>query len=77
MIFPTLPKKLTDVFIKYAEKANLTDVTFHCLRDTYISRLAPHVSTPTLMALARHRDYRTSGAMCRLMGSISGTRWSV
>lgn len=41
-------------------KAKLTDVTFHCLRDTYISRLAPHVSTPTLMALARHRDYRTT-----------------
>ncbi len=60
VIFPTLPRKLTDVFIKYAEKAKLTDVTFHCLRDTFISRLAPHVSTPTLMALARHRDYRTT-----------------
>ena len=35
-------------------------MTFHCLRDTYISRLAPHVTTPTLMALARHRDYRTT-----------------
>jgi integrase len=60
VIFPTLPKKLTDLFIRYAEKAKLTDVTFHCLRDTYISRLAPHVSTPTLMALARQRDYRTT-----------------
>jgi integrase len=48
------------LFIRYAQKAKLTDVTFHCLRDTYISRLAPHVSTPTLMALARHRDYRTT-----------------
>jgi integrase len=60
VIFPTLPKKLTDLFIRYAGKAKLTDVAFHCLRDTYISRLAPHVSTPTLMALARHRDYRTT-----------------
>jgi len=60
VVFPTLPKKLTDLFIRYAMKAKLTDVTFHCLRDTYISRLAPHVSTPTLMALARHRDYRTT-----------------
>jgi integrase len=59
-VFPHLPKKLTDLFIRYAVKAKLTDVTFHCLRDTYISRLAPHVSTPTLMALARHRDYRTT-----------------
>lgn len=60
VILPTLPKKLTDLFIRDATKAKLTDVTFHCLRDTYISRLAPHVSTPTLMALARHRDYRTT-----------------
>ena len=59
-MFPSLPKKLTDLFIRYAVKAKLEDVTFHCLRDTYISRLAPHVSTPTLMALARHRDYRTT-----------------
>jgi integrase len=34
--------------------------SFHCLRDTFISRLAPHVTTPTLMTLARHRDYRTT-----------------
>ncbi|MEK7221463.1 MAG: hypothetical protein AAB253_09755, partial [candidate division NC10 bacterium] len=32
----------------------------HHLRDTPVSYLAPHVSTPTLMALARHRDYRTT-----------------
>jgi len=60
-IFPTLPKKLTDLFKRYVEKAKLPkEITFHCLRDTYISRLAPHVSTPTLMTLARHRDYRTT-----------------
>ena len=60
LVFPKLPKKLTDLFIRYALKAKLADVTFHCLRDTYISRLAPHVATPTLMALARHRDYHTT-----------------
>ena len=60
LLFPHLPKKLSDLFIKYVRKAGLENVTFHCLRDTYISRLAPHCTTPTLMALARHRDYRTT-----------------
>jgi integrase len=69
VIFPTLPKKLTDLFIRYAVKAKLEDVTFHCLRDTYISRLAPHVSTPTLMALARHRDYRTTRRYVQVDGA--------
>ena len=60
LVFPTLPKKLSDLFIRYVRKAGLNDVTFHCLRDTFISRLAPRVTTPTLMALARHRNYRTT-----------------
>jgi integrase len=61
LVFPALPKKLTDLFKRYVAKAKLPkEITFHCLRDTYISRLAPHVSTPTLMTLARHRDYRTT-----------------
>lgn len=60
LVFPNLPVKLTDLFKRYAQKAGLRNVTFHCLRDTYISRLAPHVTTPTLMTLARHRDYRTT-----------------
>ncbi len=61
LVFPALPKKLTDLFKRYVEKAKLPkEITFHCLRDTYISRLAAHVSTPTLMTLARHRDYRTT-----------------
>jgi hypothetical protein len=34
--------------------------TSRCSRDTYICHLPPHVSTPTPMALARHRDYRTT-----------------
>lgn len=62
------------------------EITFHCLRDTYISRLAEHVTTPTLMALARHRDYRTTrryvqvdgahlrAAVERLTGEATGTR---
>jgi integrase len=60
LLFPHLPSKLSDLFIRYARKAGLSDVTFHCLRDTYISRLAQYCTTPTLMALARHRDYRTT-----------------
>jgi integrase len=63
-----LPRKLSDLFSRYAHKAGLADVTFHCLRDTYISRLAPHCNTPTLMALARHRDYRTTQRYVRLDG---------
>ena len=69
LVFPTLPKKLSDVFVKYVAKAKLDpDITFHCLRDTFISRLAPHVSTPTLMKLARHRDYRTTRRYVRVDG---------
>ena len=60
LLFPTMPKKLSDLFIRYAKKAGLQDMTFHCLRDTFISRLAPHVSATTLMTLARHRDLRTT-----------------
>jgi len=60
LLFPSMPTKLSDLFVRYTRKAKLEDVTFHCLRDTYISRLAPHVSGPVLMALARHRDYRTT-----------------
>jgi len=37
MVFPNPPKNLTDLFILYAEKAKLNDVTFHCLCDTCIS----------------------------------------
>ena len=69
LLFPRLPTKLSDLFIKYAHRAGAPDVTFHCLRDTYISRLAPHCTTPTLMALARHRDYRTTQRYVRLDGA--------
>ncbi len=69
-VFPNLPKKLTDLFKRYVAKAKLPkEITFHCLRDTYISRLAPHVSTPALMALARHRDYRTTRRYVRIDGA--------
>jgi integrase len=60
LLFPAMPKKLSDLFIRYAKKTGLQDVTFHCCRDTFISRLAPHVSATTLMTLARHRDLRTT-----------------
>jgi integrase len=63
-----MPKKLSDLFIRYAKKAGLADVTFHCLRDTFISRLAPDVSTPALMQLARHRDYKTTRRYVRVDG---------
>ena len=69
LLFPTLPVKLSNSFARYAVKAGLEDVTFHCLRDTYISRLAPHCTTPTLMALARHRDYRTTQRYIRIDGA--------
>jgi integrase len=36
LLFPQLPRKFSDLFIKYARKAGLSDVTLHCLRDTYI-----------------------------------------
>lgn len=68
LLFPRLPKKMSDLFIRYVKKAGLEDVTFYCLRDTYISRLAPHCTTPTLMALARHRDYRTTRRYVRVDG---------
>ena len=68
-LFPGLPVKLSNSFVRYALKAGLVDVTFHCLRDTYISRLAPQCTTPTLMALARHRDYRTTQRYIRIDGA--------
>jgi integrase len=61
LVFPDMPKKLTDLFKRYVAKARLPkEITFHCLRDTFISRVASHVSVPDLMQLARHRDYRTT-----------------
>lgn len=37
-------------------------------RGTSISRLAPHVTTPTRMALARQRDYRTTRRYLQVHG---------
>jgi hypothetical protein len=69
LVFPALAKKLTDLFKRYVEKAKLPkEITFHCLRDTYISRLAEHVSTPTLMQFARHSDYRTTKRGAKIDG---------
>jgi integrase len=60
LVFPSIPKRFSDRFVEYAKRAGLPDVTFHCLRDTFISRIAPHVSAAVLMQLARHRDLRTT-----------------
>jgi integrase len=60
VLFPQMPRKFSVLFARYARKAGLADITFHCTRDTYISRLAPHCSVPTLMRLARHRSYETT-----------------
>lgn len=59
-VFPAIPTATSDSFKRYALRAGLDDVTFHTTRDTHISRLAPHVSVPVLMQLARHRNYSTT-----------------
>jgi integrase len=56
VLFPRMPKSASHTFEYWMGKAGLEDASFHDLRDTYISRLAPHVSVPTLMRLARHRS---------------------
>ena len=66
-LFPTLRADFSRVFARKARSVNL-DVTFHCLRDTFISRLAPHVSGPVLMQLARHRDFRTTRRYLKVDG---------
>ena len=66
LVFPGMPKRLSDTFIRYCRKAGLDDVSFHDLRDTFISRLAPHCNVPTLMRLARHRNYRTTQRYLKL-----------
>ena len=66
-LFPTMPADFSRTFAKKARSVHL-DVTFHCLRDTFISRLAPHVSGPVLMQLARHRDFRTTRRYLKVDG---------
>jgi integrase len=60
LVFPHLPQSMSRVFVRAAKRAGLEGITFHCLRDTYISRLAVTASPATLMALARHRNFRTT-----------------
>lgn len=60
VVFPSIPKNFSDRFTEATTRAGLEGATFHNLRDTFISRLAPHVSATTLMTLARHRDLRTT-----------------
>lgn len=68
LLFPAMPTRLTTLFTRYTKKVGLADVTFHCLRDTFISRLAvnPTVSAAKLMALARHRDFKTTRRYLKL-----------
>lgn len=66
LVFPRMPKKMSDMFIRYARKAGLGDVSFHDLRDTFVSRLAINANPTTLMALARHRDFRTTQRYLKL-----------
>jgi hypothetical protein len=61
VLFPAMPRQVSTLFPRYVKKAGLpSDITFHCLRDTYILCLAPYCTTPTLMALAPHRAYSTT-----------------
>jgi integrase len=67
VIFPAMPVDMTNVFRRLVKRAKLpSDITFHCLRDTYISRLAPYCAAPTLMALARHRNFTTTQRYLRV-----------
>ena len=66
LVFPRMPKKMSDLFIKYARKAGLDDISFHDLRDTFVSRLAVNANPTTIMALARHRDFRTTQRYLKL-----------
>jgi integrase len=61
-----MPKRLSDTFVHYCRKAGLDDVSFHDLRDTFISRVAEHCNVPTLMRLARHRNYQTTQRYLKL-----------
>lgn len=66
LVFPDMPSSISVIFPRYVRKAGLEGVTFHCLRDTFISRLAETASAATVMALARHRDFRTTQRYLRL-----------
>lgn len=67
VVFPEMPEGLSTIFVRWVRKAELpSDITFHCLRDTYISRLAPYCAAPTLMALARHRSLNTTRRYLRI-----------
>lgn len=67
VVFPEMPADMSKAFMRCVHKAGLPrEVTFHCLRDTYISRLAPYCAAPTLMALARHRSLNTTRRYLRI-----------
>jgi integrase len=66
LVFPSMPTRMSTLFGRYVRRAGLEGVTFHCLRDTFISRLAIHANPATLMALARHRSFATTQRYLKL-----------
>jgi integrase/recombinase XerD len=65
--FPGMQTDMSNAFKRLVKKAGLpADITFHCLRDTYISRPAPYCAGPTLMALARHQNFATTQRYLRI-----------
>ncbi len=60
LVFPKLPRSLSTTFPRYLRRAKIEGASFHCLRDTFCSRVAAHASAATLRALARHQDLRTT-----------------
>jgi len=66
LVFPHIPRSMSTVFVRYVKLAGLEGITFHCLRDTFISRLAVSASPATMMALARHRNFRTTQRYLKL-----------
>ena len=75
LVFPRMPKHMSKTFRRYADK-EVIDASFHDLRDTYISRLAPSVNPIILMTLARHRDFKTTQRYLKLdrLRSMPGRR---
>ena len=66
LVFPRMPRHMSGLFNRYARKAGLDDISFHDLRDTFISRLAVTANPTLVMALARHRDFRTTQRYLKL-----------
>jgi integrase len=86
LVFPDLPRHLSERFTELARKAEVRDFTFHDLRHTFCSRLVmAGVDIRTVQVLARHKEIRmtlryshlsddhTKQAIERLIPSETGT----